>query len=758
MAQILSTNKWLLKYKDNESADFGEIPCVVPGNVEFDFINAGLLPKDIFMGQNICLAEKYEGYDYEYSTFFDCENPDKPHRLIFKGVDTVAEYFVNGEKIGESKNMFVEHVFKITAPLKEKDNELKVVIHSTCIYAHQQSHEAFEQVSWSDTCAEYTGVRKPAHTFGWDIMPRAISAGIWKDVILEEIPEWEIAEFYLAVKSCNVKSAVLFALFRVETPEFINNNKNIFLEICGKCGDSTFAVNQRLPYKAGKVYICVKDVKLWWPKGYGDANLYDVEVLLKKNDEILAKHYTQVGIRSVKLLSSETAMEDKAQFCFEVNGEKIFAKGVNWSPLSPYHSEDIKRLPKALELVEKSNANIVRCWGGNVYESDEFYQAMDKMGVMVWQDFGFACSPYPLTKEFFEEIEEEVGKVVRRLRGHASIVLWAGDNEVDAMACSTGVETPENNVLTREILPRIVHRHDPYRQYLPSSPYVSERAFELGKKLGIVGDMCAPEQHLWGEREWYRSDYYRQSKACFVSEVGLLGCAKPSSLEKWVGSEQLNNRRGLDWMLHSSNQVGNFQRVEAMEKHVRLQFGEKAPADYKEFSLLSRLVQAEGVKYFVESMRQGKPKKSGIILWNLIEGWPGNTEALVDWYFEKKESYYTAARSFQPVLMMIYENINGRYALKILNDTLREVTVKYKVYDADTQKVFVDGQTTVDRNGVKELDVLRGIFFSQRMLIIEWEMQGKTYFNHFITGFPEYKKEDMIRWYDILRGKGLIEE
>ncbi|MBO5286374.1 MAG: hypothetical protein J6B16_05710 [Clostridia bacterium] len=737
MRYNLSGSDWSLYYKDNISSTEGTIPCTVPGNVEFDFIRAGLLPKDLHYGSNITLAEKFETFDYVFSKKFTVKNPSVPHRIVFEGVDTICDYFINGVKIGSSDNMFMGHTFTVDN-LKE-ENILEVKVYSTVINASSVPFTAVEYLGWNNS--EIPMLRRPAHTYGWDIMPRAVSAGIFKDVYIEEVPEFELTNVYFSTIRANSDTATVLVAYSVETRSIKDLFANLAVEVSLTHGDSTLFIDNKKIKSHNHHINNVQNPKLWWPKGAGEPNLYDLTILLKKDGEVVASYTKKVGIRKITLSITETG-ETMGDFCFIVNGERIFVRGVNWVPLSPYHSEDLSRFEQAKPFIKDSNVNCIRSWGGNLYESDAFFDFCDTEGIMVWQDFGFACSPYSFTQKFYDKIERETEYVIKRLRNHPSLAIWAGDNEIDALFECYGIN-PEVNVINRQVLKTAVVKHDQFRDYLPSSPYITAKAF-INKPANT-----SPENHLWGARKWFKAPFYKDAKARFCSEMGVHGSVSVNSLKKFIPSDLLNSRHDEVWALHSVDQKGRVNRIEIMENHIRMLFG-YLPTDYEEFCMLSQFVHSEGNKFFVENARNGKPYKTGLILWNLLDGWPQFSEALVDFYFDKKPGFTSVSRSYEPVLVTVFENNNSQYQVNVINDTLQDKSVNYKIYDADTNEVFLEGIVNIDKNSNKNLDVLSNIYFEQRCLVIDYSVDGKNYKNHFITGYPIYKKDDFIRWYKLL--------
>lgn len=728
---------WKLFYRDRKTGQSGEIRARVPGNVERDLAAAGLLPVDLFYGTNIKRTYATETYDFTYMRTFDADGEGE-YDLVFEGVDCCAEYFLNGEKIGESENMLVEHVFRVRG-LKKKNNELKVVIRSSFYENDARGYNLRTMIKcWVPSLTPTVGLRRAQHTYGWDIMPRAVSAGIWKNVRLEKVPKHDFVQFYIVTKHVNRDgSADLSVFYEFNRETEITAEGGYTLRVCGKCGESEFFAEEKLYCRAGNFWLHVPDAKLWWPKNYGVPALYGVRAELVRGGEALAVREDRLGIRTAKLLFREGAGE-KGEFCFLVNGKRVFALGANWTPLSPYHSEDEERLDGALALLDEVGCNFVRCWGGNVYESDRFYDFCDERGIMVWQDFAFACATYPDDGDFLREVEAEAVKVIRRLRRHPSLVLWAGDNELDEVNCMLGYD-PEDNAISRRVLRRCVRDNDFLRSYLPSSPYIAARRAWEESEL--------PEGHVWGERDYYKNDFYRFRRERFISEIGYQGCVCEESARRFIPESELNDHSSESWVLHSSDCFGRRDRIFLMEKQVAYLFGE-VPEKFKAFSRASQFVQAEAYKFFIENTRTD-PQKRGIVWWNLLDGWPQFSDAVVDYYFVKKAAFDVIRRSQQPFLLAFRENENGRALLFACNHSGGEVCVDYEVVDADTRAVVCRGGARAAAGEVVELDMAERFYFRQKMLLIFWKGQVCG-FNHYITGAPPYDAEDFCRWYALL--------
>ena len=712
----------------DSSAELISIPATVPGCVQLDMSKAGILPSDLFMGMNVCETEKYEGYEWWYERTFTAPQERERVFLVFEGVDTVAEYFLNGEKFGESENMFISHEFDVSSYLRDGENTLTVHIKSPLIYANSFDHSVKHYMNWGRDVAN-TSIRKAPHNYGWDIMPRAVTSGLWRDVRLEVRDKIYFSQLYALPtdRSCQI-------LFQMDCAwEEIHGIKIVAK---GACGDSTFYGEQMLPFgirhgRTGIFDISIKDPKQWMPYGYGDANVYDGEVSIYQEGQLIHTAPISFGLRTIVLDRTDTTDGNNGQFRFLINGVEILAKGSNWVPLDAFHSRDAQRYDQALALVKDIGCNILRCWGGNVYEDHKFFDFCDRNGIMIWQDFSMACNSYPQDDRFKKLIIDEATAVIRKLRNHPSIILWAGDNEIDQLHYYNGLD-PSKNKITRKWLPYAVDENDPSRPYLGSSPYYGP---------GVTRDNTS-EAHLWGPRDYFKADFYKQSVAHFVSETGYHGCPSLESIKKFITPENLwPYHKNPEWILHSSDQAGWDERVMLMEKQVAQLFGD-VPTDPEEYIFASQVSQAEAKKYFIERIRVGRPKKTGIIWWNLLDGWPQMSDAIVDYFFSKKLAYSYVKRSQAPFVIAADELHSWKLPIYACNDTLEIKSGHFAIKDAESDSVIYEGDFSAAPNTSTLIYSLPIFYSEKKILIFEWTANGEAGINHYVCGYPPFSLDE----------------
>ncbi len=722
MNTVSLNGTWNLKGRRQypASEDFIYLSASVPGCVQLDLSKEGILPEDLFMGENIKEAEKYEDYEWWYERSFSAPEKKRNLFLVFEGVDCLAEYFINGVKIGESENSFIAHEFRIDKHINDGENLLSVHIKSATLYARSEDYPI--RVLARPNEGSY--LRKPPHSFGWDIMPRAVTAGLWRDVRIEERDEIYFTQTFMRTEG---RHCIFYYSL---SPENYRPG-SVEIEIEGSCKNSTFKERRKCPLNFGQIDFWIKDPKFWFPYGYGDANVYDCVLRIYDGGNLVHEEALSFGLRDVILDRKDPDENDKGHFRILINGVEIMCKGSNWVPLDAFHCRDAERYDRALELVRDIGCNILRCWGGNVYEDHKFFDFCDRNGIMVWQDFAMACAQYPDREDFKRNMEKEAVSVIRKLRNHPSVVLWAGDNEVDA--CFAQYD-PNENVITRKLLARCVRENDLGRPYLPSSPYISPKMYARGERSQVIGSNLV-EDHLWGPRDYFKSDFYKNNQACFVSETGYHGCPSLESIKKFITPERVwPYHNNPEWILHSSDQNGNDRRVMLMEKQVCQLFGE-VPEDPEEYILASQISQAEAKKYFIERMRVGRPQKKGIIWWNLLDGWPQMSDAVVDYYFNKKLAYRYIKRSQAPFTVAADEIDSWRISIYACNDTLKEKRGHLKVRDALTDEIVKECDFTAAVNTSTAILAMPLFYSEQKILIFEWDCDGEKGFNHYLCGY-----------------------
>ena len=727
-----------------------KLSATVPGNVELDLLAAGMID-DPEIGNNIYKLRPYEFCQWMYSRHFNAPAIKEGQRLIldFEGIDCIADIWLNGEKIGFTEDAMMAHTFDVTGKAKTGDNLLQVVIRSAVLEAQKQLVGTYSFRHYTES----VWIRKPRHCYGWDIMPRLVSSGLWRDVsLLVQDPvsitdvEWVTVDTDPATGNVSA-----FVDVQVKYPSSKIDKVKLHVKL-EKDGRTAYEMERILPTFAWRTEFKLDKAELWWPKGYGEPALYDGTVSIVDEDgTVLASDTRKVGFRTVRLERSEMIKDGKGEFSFFVNGERIFVRGTNWVPLDGFHSRDAKWVESTLDMVVDLNCNMIRCWGGNVYEDTPFYDRCDREGIMVWQDFSMAGVIYPQDDEFVSKLRKEIKQVVIKFRGHPSLAIWSGNNENDnslLWTLPTFHIDPNRDVISRKMIPEVLYEFDPTRPYLPSSPYFSEEAFQNGCQRSDL-----PQDHLWGPRGYYKDSFYKDAQAIFVSEIGYHGSPNKESIEKmftkgcqypWTKDGDWNE----EWMTKSVRPLPFFVEFEGrndlMTKQINLLFGFR-PKTLEDFIGASQSTQAEAMKYFVEKFRGERFRRTGIIWWNVRDGWPIVSDAIVDYYNSKKLAYSYLWNAQRTVCVLINDEEGGVLPLRAVNDSFVPAEGKVKVTDVESGKVIYNGKFNVgsnDRSLVAGLPLPQG----QGVLLIEYETGGQKYRNHYLYGAPPFDFKSYQRW------------
>ncbi len=766
LASLISLNgEWQLDYwpqPDREAVrtpasvpkDAPRVKATVPGNCELDLIAAGILPPSE-VGLNARKLRPYEGYQWLYTRTFDRPEIPAGGRVVlrFDGIDTLADIFLNGEKIGETANMLIPHRFDVTDRLKDGANVVQVLIRSVMCESREQTIGELGYAMTGGATGE--PFRKAAHMGGWDIFPRIYASGLWRDVLLEIDGEVRIDQTAWIVRHLDAKKGEvdLIARGRVQAPFRMLDHMDVRvrLERNGKVvAENRGPMDSFWPNR----YLRVSGASLWWPAGMGESALYDASIaVVDKDDKVLAEKREKIGLRTIELVRDDIYDKDRpGQFLFKVNGEPCYVRGANWVPLDAYPSRQAGRIRETLEMFTDLNCNMVRVWGGGVYEPEAFFDYCDEHGIMVWQDFMTGCSVFPQSDAYAAATREEVLAIVLKYRNRASLALWSGNNENDQahtwVLWRRLARDPNLDRNSRRTIPAVLHEFDVTRPYLPSSPYWSPDVF--------AGKARPSEDHLWGAREYYKTPYYTNSPAWFVSEMGYHGCPNRASLEKmmtaecvypWTSVTGKDPKRdyhwNLEWQFKASDpklQGFGSRRNSLMTNQIKLMFGD-VPTDLDAFIEQSQFVQAEAMKTFCELFRSRKfTRMNGLVWWNVRDGWPQISDAVVDWYGGKKLAYDVLKNAQRNQIVCLIDD----HTAWAVNDERRAVKGTATFTDAATGKVLLETSFEIPANGKFALGTVP--FDGQGIIKIAATLDGKPYRNHFLYGEPPFDFGQIKEW------------
>ncbi|MGN0833207.1 MAG: glycoside hydrolase family 2 protein, partial [Kiritimatiellia bacterium] len=681
-------------------ADAAKLPATVPGDALLELEQAGVVPP-LFTGTNVWAMRCWENRQWLYSRSFVAPRFDPAREravLRFDGLDTLADVFLNGKKIASPENMQIAHRLDVTDVVRGgASNEVAVLFRSPVLEAEKY---VFDTHGFhSSGSVESEPLRKACHQFGWDIFPRLISAGIWRSAALDIEPRARVDDVYWITSRIDLpaRSATLRVEFKTVLPfrERLGASYRITLSREGK---TAFERTYPLETVATRRSLGFGNVAFWWPKSYGEPALYEakIQIIGGVSGETIATDVRKIGVRTVTLERDDVySAERPGEFLFRVNGEKIYCRGSNWVPLDMMHSRDTQHLIPTLELFSDLNCNMVRVWGGGVYESDAFYDYCDANGLLVWQDFMTGCGCFPQDDAYAAVTDAEIRSVLLRLRNHASIALWAGNNENDQFMVGEyrGTVRIDPNVErnSRVTIPRVCWELDPVRPYLPSSEYYSP---------DVAAGLAQPsENHLWGARGYYKVPFYTNSPAHFVSEMGYHGMPNRSTLERMMTKEGLYPFKDAKFTAESWNDeyqckasrpfvTGDYgkHRNHLMSNQVQLMFGTPS-TDLDVYIDQSQVVQAEAMKTFVELFRSRKfARTTGLLWWNVRDGWPQLSDAVVDYFYSKKLAYWTIRNAQRDQIVMVRDD----HRAIAVNDTRAAVAGSVVVRDAVTGKVVLE--------------------------------------------------------------------
>ena len=674
------------------------LPAQVPGGVHTDLMALARIP-DPFVGDNEKRVAWVAESDWEYHTTFNVQADVFQRKniwLVCDGLDTLALLTLNGKALGETNNMFRQYRFDIKSLLKAEGNELTITFKSPVKFVTEKN-TARPMNGVSQAIAGGPHLRKAPCHFGWDWGPQLPPIGIWKDIYLEAYDSARISEVHLRQKHDNGKVTISA---RVEVE---NGNAPLSATLLVTAPDgSEQAESESFTSASGVVSVQVKNPQLWWPNGLGDQPLYQVRVLLSEGNQTLDEKKYQMGLRKIEL--KQEPDEWGKSFTFVVNGHPFFAKGADWIPADSFPT---RLTEEALEGLIRSavatHQNMLRVWGGGFYEDERFYDLCDRYGILLWQDFIFSCSIYPLDEpEFLENVRVEVVENIRRIRHRASLALWCGNNEMEQGWAEWGWQNPELDTL-KAVYDKFFHHtlkdwcnaEDPDNVYWPSSPS-SDVPFE-DPNGQIQGDA-----HYW--EVWHRGKpftAYRDQYPRFMSEFGFQALPPLETIRTFAEESEWNMTSYI-MERHQKNDSGNSLIVRQMLDTFRL------PKDFDALVYLSLVLQAEGIRYGVEHWRRHTNRVSGTLYWQLNDCWPVASWASLD-YFGRWKALHYAARRFYAPLMLSIEDAPPKQSIFISSDLMKDWNgkVRWSLVDLDG-KVLTSGEkaASVSVNGVTAVESL----------------------------------------------------
>lgn len=682
---VVISNDWQFR----KVGDDKWLPASVPGCVHTDLLDLELIP-DPFYRKNELKVQWVGTTNWEYRTSFDYSESWSTYSNIainFGGLDTYADVYLNDALLFKADNMFIAWEIPVKKLLKKGKNELRIYFHSAVnVGLEKLSKIPYTLMAANEIAPESERsnvvTRKAPFHYGWDWGPRLVTCGVWKPVILQAWNNEKLADLYVKPIKIEAEKASYKAMVEIVADKnakvnleiWVDNKLNLISKAKIVKGENTVAVN-----------FSIDKPELWWTKGLGGQKLYNVEVKLVKAKKTLQSISKRIGVRTIELVQEKDTIG--TSFTFRVNGVNVFMKGANYIPSDIFTTRNtLTNYKRVVKDALDANMNMLRMWGGAIYESDQFYDLLDENGILAWNDFMFACSVQPDDSLHLDNIRKEAEYNVKRLRNHASIALWCGNNENLRAWYEWGWKdkyAPEvSQALWKvyekifyNILPDAVAKYQPEVSYWASSPQAA------GNKLS---DRISGDEHDWSV--WFGNvpfSSYAYKIPRFVSEYGLQSFPEMKTIQAFANDSDMSyrspvmehrQRSAMPWMGE------NFNGNEMMKTYISRYY--KVPEKFEDFAYLSQVMQAEGVRFAVETHRGNMPRCMGSLYWQINDCWPTMSWASVDYFGRWKALHYFVKKSYQELYPIIVRD-KDRIVVKVANDKLvsEKLTLVATLYD-----------------------------------------------------------------------------
>ncbi|KQT51699.1 beta-mannosidase [Devosia sp. Leaf420] len=658
------------------------IPATVPGTVHTDLLAARLIP-DPYLDLNEIAVDWVGKCDWRYETTFNwTDDGSEIVDLVFAGLDTFATVVLNGVTLGETANMNRTYRFAVRDHLRAGENHLAVTFESAW-----KRGEALDKI-YEPRPNNYPGpanlMRKMACNFGWDWGPTLVTTGLWQGVTLQS---WSTARLGAIRPEITLKGA--------------DGHVGIDAEIEGETSDLMLRVSvagETVTLPAGFAELTVLSPQLWWPTGLGNQPLYDLAIELLAGDTVLDTWQRKIGFRSLRLDTTPDA--EGAPFTFVINDVPVYICGANWIPDDCFLPRVTpERYAARIAQAKAANINMLRVWGGGIYETDAFYEECDRQGMLVWQDFLFACAAYPEEGDLPAEVEAEARDNIVRLMPHPSLVLWNGNNEniwgwfdwgwqeaLDGRTWGLGYYL--------DLLPRLVAELDPTRPYWAGSPYSGSMDIH-------PNDPAHGCTHLWDVWNEIGYEHYADSVPRFCSEFGWQAPPTWATLTQSVHDNPLTPTSPGVWH-HQKATIGNDKLLRGLKGHL------PDPQNMDDWHFATQLNQARAITFGIEHMRSHRGRNMGAIVWQLNDCWPVNSWAAIDGYGRLKPLWYALRAVYHPHLLTIQTRGEGFSVIAVNERTLfwrGPVTIKRLRFDGTVLAEWTHWRLCADRLSAAELPI-----------------------------------------------------
>jgi beta-mannosidase len=720
-------------------------PAHVPGVVQTDLFKDGLIP-DPFYQDNDTRLQWIGLTDWEYRTTFQADAATLAHDhvdLVFEGLDTYADVYVNDQVALHGDNMFRRWRVPVKSLLKTGPNTLRIVFHSpieSMIPKVKALPYILPSVTTNNTgneenvaTAPYT--RKAGYQYGWDWGPRYVTEGIWQPIRVETWDALRIENFHVQQETITKTDAAVNAEFNIEA----GRSTPASLEVTyGPLAGTAFpAVRQSVQLVPGlnriSVPIHIANPKLWYPNGYGTQDRYQFSAVVRTGKDIAANAALKTGLRSIELRREVT--KTGKSFAFIVNGIPVFAKGADVIPFDSFPNRVTPEIHRQiLESARDAHMNMVREWGGGYYESDDFYDICDELGILVWQEFMFGGDMVPGGADFQNSVKQEAIEQVTRLRDHPSIVLWCGNNEIetgwvhwgDRQIFKESVSATDREkvwtdyvVLFHGILSGVVAQYAAPVPYWGSSPSAN---FENPPDSQTDGDM-----HYW--QVWHALapiEMYTQQFPRFMSEYGFQSFPEMRTIRTFAKPEDMDIRSAT-MQDHQKNHGGNERILSYMLRWY------PEPKDFESFVYLSQVLQAEAIKVGAEHLRRQMPNTMGSLYWQLNDCWPVASWASIDYYGRWKALQYYSKRFYDDVIVSPFRH-DGKVDVYVVSDKLqplngtihtRLLDFSGKVLSEKTQDVQIPAQSSAIYFTADQKELLANADPTKSFLVFDLTVGGQ---------------------------------
>ncbi|WP_034259684.1 beta-mannosidase [Aequorivita capsosiphonis] len=716
----------------NDGWQFSEIEtnewqaAEVPGTVQADLLRLGKIPNP-FLKNNEDSIQWISTKNWQFKKSFSISDEilkKQKHLLNFEGLDTYAKVFLNDSLILSANNAFRTWEVEVSKLLKP-ENQLLVVF--TNIDSVEKEKASDLDYKLPDDARVFS--RKPQYQSGWDWGPIIKTMGIWREIYLTSYNEARINDVFLQTKSISDSIAEVVAKFEVD----VLGEEEFTIKITNKrTGESFSETFETTPnQKQYKIPFSIKNPKLWWTHNLGEAFLYDIQVELIHNGTVLETHSKKLGIRSIELITEKDSIGES--FYFKLNGKPVYMKGANYIPQEMMETKLNRQ--KYADLIDDAvlaNMNMLRVWGGGIYEDDYFYDLCDENGILIWQDFMFAGGMYPGDKAFLSNVKPEAIDNVKRLRNHASIALWCGNNEISEGWARWGWQDGKEEAhkeeiaqtyktIFNEILPQVVDSLNPSINYWESSPKYGRG----DKRYQFEGD--AHDWWVW--HDGYPFEHFEEEVPRFMSEFGF---------QSFPDIETIEYATGRDSVIMNDSLFANHQKhkrgFQIIDEYMARDF--PVPKNGEDYVYMSQVLQAYGITKGIHAHRRAKPYNMGTLYWQLNDLWPVVSWSSIDYLGNWKALHYHVKKSFENVLISAEEK-NDSLDIFVINDTFKSIsdTLSIELIDFYGNQIFQKKIPEVSSENSSEILFslpLKNLKFDQAASVLKVNFGESEYLHYFV--------------------------